>query len=101
MNSTSDLAKKADDLVGKIRRLIERQEKLQQELKIKDEKIESLKQVLAEKEQLVERLEGESISQKLGGAISLSEENKKEVRKKINEYLKELDVVIAKLSAED
>ena len=101
MNSTSDLAKKADELVGKIRRLIEKQDRMQQELKSKDEKIESLKQALMEKEQKIEGLENESITQKLGSAISLSEDNKKEVRKKINEYLKELDAVIAKLSAED
>jgi len=101
MNSSKDLLKKADDLISKIQRLTEKQEKLLAELKSKDEKIETLRNQQTSNQERIDSLEQEIASLKLGAFVNLSDENKKEVRRKLNEYLRELDGVIAKLSNEE
>jgi len=101
MNSTKDLLKKTDELISKIRRLSEKQDKLITELKSKDEKIEVLRNQQTSNQERIDSLEQEVASLKLGAFVNLSDENKKEVRRKLNEYLRELDGVIAKLSGED
>ena len=101
MNSVQDLLKKTDDLISKIRRLSEKHQKLNAELKAKDEKIDSLRKELTTNQERIQSMEQEIASLKLGAFVNMSDENKKEVRRKLNEYLKELDNVIAKLSVQE
>jgi len=101
MNSTKDILKKTDDLISKIHRRAEKQEKLVAELKSKDEKVETLRNQQTSNQERIDSLEQEVASLKLGAFVNLSGENKKEVRRKLNEYLRELDSVIAKLSNEE
>lgn len=101
MNSVQDLLKKTDDLIGKIRRLSEKHQKLNAELKSRDEKIDLLRKELTTNQERIQSMEQEIASLKLGAFVNVSDENKKEVRRKLNEYLKELDNVIAKLSVEE
>ena len=101
MDSKKDLLKKTDDLISKIQRLTEKQDKFIADLKSKDEKILALRNQQTSNQERIDSLEQEVASLKLGGFVNLSDENKKEVRRKLNEYLRELDGVIAKLSSEE
>ena len=100
MDSFDHLLRKADDLLVKARRLNAVQKKLSQDLQAKDDKILLLQNELSEKENLITQLEQEVASLRLGSLINISDGEKKEVKQKINEYLKEIDKVIAKLSTE-
>lgn len=100
MNSQKDLLKKTDELISKIRRLSEKYEKLLADIRVKDEKIEAMKKIQVTNEERIQMLEHEVASLKLGVFIEFSEEDKKEMRRKLNEYLKEIDGVIGKLEGE-
>ncbi len=100
MDSSVDVLKKANDLLIKAKRLIDRFDKLNHTLAAKDEKIISLQKENSEKQNRILKLEQEVASLKLGSLVSVSEEEKKEVRQKLNEHIKEIDKMIAKLSAE-
>jgi chromosome segregation ATPase len=95
-----DQLKKTEDLIGKIRRLIEKHEKLQEAFAEATDEINALKKVVAEKDEKLERLERDANALRLGQFIELSDQEKKEVRQKINDYLKELDRIIEKISGE-
>ncbi len=101
MNSEQQLFKKTDDLLVKIRRLAEKHEKLIEELKARNEKIDSQRKQLTTCEERNELLEKEIASLKLGAFVESSDENKKEVKRKLSEYIRQLDGAITKLSGED
>jgi len=92
--------KKTEDLIGKIRRLSDRHEKLQQSYLEAQEEITSLKKIIADNSQNMEKLDRDANAIRLGQFIDLSDQEKKEVRQKINDYLKELDRIIEKISGE-
>ncbi len=69
-------------------------------LKSRDERIGKLRKELTTAEERNQLLEQEVASLKLGSFIDLSENDGKDVRRKLNIYLRELDDVIAKLSSE-
>src|SRR5215510_764383 len=92
--------KKTDELISKIRRLIEKHEKLQEAFTESTQEIEARKKMVAEKNEKLERLERDANALRLGQFIELSDPEKKEVRQKINDYLKELDRIIEKISGE-
>jgi archaellum component FlaC len=92
--------KRTEELISRIRRLIEKHDKLKQSFSEAQQEIESLKKAVAEKETQVENLERDANALRLGQFISLSDAKKKEVRQKINDYLKELDRIIDKISGE-
>jgi archaellum component FlaC len=94
----NELFKKSDELTAKIRRLIEKQEKLQADLAGARETIDSLQKTLEEKEATMEKLQRDANALRLGQFIELSDKEKKEVRKKINDYLKELDQIIERIN---
>jgi len=96
----SELIKKTEDLISKIRRLMDKHEKLQESFAETQQEIESLKKSLAEKDERLDKLEREANALRLGQFVELSDSEKKEVRQKINEYLKELDRIIEKISGE-
>ncbi len=101
MTAVKDLLKKTDDCLSKIHRLTEKHEKALSALKIRDEKIESLRIKVSACDERIQMLEQEVASLKLGTLVNLSGQDSKEIRKKLNNYLRELDEVIAKLSSED
>ena len=78
--------KKTEDLIGKITEATG--------------EIDVLKKVVAEKNEKMEKLERDANALRLGQFIELSDQEKKEVRQKINDYLKELDRIIEKISGE-
>ncbi len=92
--------KKTEDLIGKIRRLADKHEKLQQTFLEAQEEIASLKKLIADNTQNMQKLERDANAIRLGQFIDLSDQEKKEVRQKINDYLKELDRIIEKISGE-
>jgi len=95
-----DQIKKTEDLISKIRRLIDKHEKLQSQFESAQEEIESLKKKMAAKDEQLEKLQREGNAMRLGQFIELSDQEKKDVRQKINEYLRELDRIIDKISGE-
>jgi chromosome segregation ATPase len=101
MNSAQDLLRKTNDLISKIRRLMEKHEKLKTELKQKDDKIDEWRKATEDYQARIRHLEQEIASAHVSGLLNHSEENSKEVKRKLTEYLKQLDLVIAKFSADD
>ena len=95
-----DQIKKTEELISKIHKLIDKHEKLQSQYQNLQEEIESLKKNLAAKNEQLEKLSSETNAMRLGQFIDLSDQEKKEVRQKINDYLKELDRIIDKISGE-
>lgn len=92
--------RKTEELIGKIRRLMEKHGKLQESFAEAQKEIESLKKELAAKNEAMKKLEGEGNALRLGQLIEMGDAERKEVRQKINEYLKELDRMIEKISGE-
>jgi archaellum component FlaC len=92
--------KRTEELISRIRRLIEKHDKLKQSFAEAQQEIESLKKAVAEKETQLENLKRDANALRLGQFITLSDAEKKEVRQKINDYLKELDRIIDKISGE-
>lgn len=90
--------KRTEELISKLRRLIEKHEKLKQSFAEAQLEIESLKKIISGKEEQLEKLERDANALRLGQFISLSDTEKKEVRQKINDYLKEIDRIIDKIS---
>ena len=95
----NDLLKQADELIAKINRLLDKNDKLGADLLVKDEQIRELQQQVKEKSERIRHLEQERSSQKVMDTIRFQDGDTKEVKKKINDYLKEIDKCIAKLSA--
>jgi|KBSSwiStaDraftv2_1062776.scaffolds.fasta_scaffold3172536_1 DNA anti-recombination protein RmuC len=95
-----DLVRQADELIQKINRLLDRNDKLIADMLEKDEKIRELNQQLKVKSERIRQLEEETVSARVSENIHLPGMDTKEIRKKINDYLRELDRCIAKLSAE-
>lgn len=95
-----DLVRQADELIQKINRLLDRNDKLMADMLEKDERIRELNQQLKVKSERIRQLEEETVSARVSENIHLPGMDTKEVRKKINDYLRELDRCIAKLSAE-
>jgi predicted ATP-dependent endonuclease of OLD family len=95
-----ELLKHADELIQKVHRLLDRNDKLVADLLEKEEKIRDLNLQLKEKSERVKQLEEGVVALKLSETVQPADGNSKEVKKKINEYLRELDRCIAKLSAE-
>jgi hypothetical protein len=96
----ADLVKQADELIQKINRLLDRNDKLLADMLEKDEKIRELIQQMKVKNERIRQLEEEAVSVRVSENIQLPGMDTKEIRKKINDYLRELDRCIAKLSAE-
>jgi uncharacterized protein YoxC len=96
----NELLRQADDLITKINRLLDKNNRLTADLLEKDEKIRVLNQQLKEKSERIRQLEDETSSRKLADNIRLPGMDVKEARKKINDYLREIDRCIEKLSAE-
>lgn len=92
--------KRTEELISKIRRLIEKHEKLKQSFAEAQQEIESLKKIISGKVEQLEKLERDANALRPGQFISLSDAEKKEVRQKINDYLKEIDRIIDKISGE-
>jgi len=92
--------KKTEELISKIRRLAERHEKLREALTQSQDEIAALKKALTDSDIKKEKMERDANAIRLGQFIDLSDSEKKEVRQKINDYLKELDRIIEKISGE-
>lgn len=95
-----ELVKQADELIAKINRMLDKHDKLVADLLVKDEEIRRLQQQLKEKTERIRTVEEEKSSLNLLESIQYSGGDTKEARKKLNEYIRELDRCIAKLSAE-
>ncbi len=101
MISSQELLKKTVELISKINRLTAKEAKLISTLKTRDDKIEKMRKEAITYEERIQVLEQEVASLKLGGLIDLSDSGRKEVKQKLNVYIRELDDVIAKLSSEE
>ena len=95
-----DLVRQADELIQKINRLLDRNDKLVADMLEKEEKIRELTQQMKAKTERIRQLEEEAVSARVSENIQLPGMDTKEIKKKINDYLRELDRCIAKLSAE-
>ncbi|MEO6166532.1 MAG: hypothetical protein ABIO46_14760 [Chitinophagales bacterium] len=95
-----ELLKQTDDLITKINRLLDKSDRMAADMLVKDEQIRELQHQLKEKSDRIRNLEEERSSQKVMETIHLPGTDTKEVKKKINDYLREIDKCIAKLSAE-
>ncbi|MEP7129005.1 MAG: hypothetical protein ABI729_09060 [Chitinophagales bacterium] len=95
-----DLLKQADELIVKINRLLDKTDKLSADLLAKEETIRELQHQLKEKSERIRTLEEERSSQKFTESLQLPTGDTRETKKKINDYLREIDKCIAKLSAE-
>jgi len=93
-----ELIKKTDDLIVKIHRLMDKQDRLVAELLVKDEKLRELNTQLKERTDRVRQLEEQIALQKTTGRIIGTDS--KEARRILNEYIREIDRCIEKLSAE-
>ncbi|MBX7108944.1 MAG: hypothetical protein K1X61_09885 [Chitinophagales bacterium] len=96
----NNLLKQGEELIVKINRLLDKTDKLAADNLVKDEQIRELRQQLKEKSEYIRRLEEERSSQKVLESIQLPGGDAKEAKKKINDYLREIDKCIARLSAE-
>jgi chromosome segregation ATPase len=101
-----DLQQHISSIRGNIDRLLRLYQAMRQENKLLKTQVDTLRSQVAEKNQTIEQLKAEMDVIKTAHAIrgneldenSLSEEQK-EVRKKINEYIREIDACIKKLEA--
>ncbi|MBA2422721.1 MAG: hypothetical protein H0V61_05805 [Chitinophagales bacterium] len=96
----NELIKQADELIGKINRLLDRNDKLSADLLERDERIRALQEEIRGKSDRLRLLQEEMNSVKLAGSIHVGEMDVKEFKRKLNEYLREIDRCILKLSAE-
>ncbi len=95
-----DLIKQTDELLAKINRLLDKNDRLAADLLVKEEQIRELQHQLKEKTERIKLIEEENSSNKVLESIQQSGADTREARKKINEYIREIDRCIAKLSAE-
>lgn len=95
-----DLIKQTDELLAKINRLLDKNDRLAADLLVKEEQIRELQHQLKEKTERIKLVEEENSSNKVLESIQQSGADTREARKKINEYIREIDRCIAKLSAE-
>lgn len=101
-----DLQQHISSIRGNIDRLLRLYQAMRQENKLLKVQVDTLRSQVAEKNQVIEQLKTDMDVLKTANAIrsaevdehSLSEEQK-EVRKKINEYIREIDSCIKKLEA--
>lgn len=101
-----DLQQHISSIRGNIDRLLRLYQAMRQENKLLKVQVDTLRSQVAEKNQVIEQLKTDMDVLKTANVIrsaevdehSLSEEQK-EVRKKINEYIREIDSCIKKLEA--
>ncbi|MBA3647295.1 MAG: hypothetical protein H0W62_01900 [Chitinophagales bacterium] len=96
----NELLKKTEDLVSKIHRLLDKQDRLAAETLVKDEKLRVTATELKQKNDQIRQLEEQITLLKATTHIPFSEGNLKDARRKLNEYIREIDRCIEKLSAE-
>lgn len=96
----NELLKQADELIQKVNRLLDKNDKLAADLLERDERIRELHAQVKEKSERIHQLEEDRTLGKVADTVQLPGQESKEVKKKINEYLREIDRCIAKLSAE-
>lgn len=101
MHSSGDLLKKTDELLLKVKRLTERYQKACTDLAAKDEKVKWLENKLADSESSIEKMKTEVAAVRMGSKINYTEDERKELKSKINDYIKEIDKVISNLSSQD
>jgi hypothetical protein len=85
----NELVKQADELIQKIHRLLDRNDKLSADLLEKEEKVRELSQHVKLQTERNKQLEEEMASLKLAENLHLPATDMKETKKKINEYLRE------------
>jgi uncharacterized protein YukE len=95
-----ELVKKADDMLVKIHRLLDRQNELTAELAECRRVIRQLNDKLKMQQTEYKELEQQVTVKQIGKHTKEHPDERKIVRQKLNEYLRELDRIIAKLSAE-
>jgi uncharacterized coiled-coil DUF342 family protein len=95
-----ELIKQADELIGKVNRLLDRNDKLSADLLERDDKIRKLEEEIREKSDRLRLIEEEMNSLKMASTINVQQTDVREVKRKLNEYLREIDRCILKLSAE-
>jgi len=95
-----ELIKKIDDLIAKIHRLLDKQDRLAAEVLVKEEKLREVNTQLKEKNDRIRQLEEEITLLKAADRIQLPDGDLKEVKRKLNEYIREIDRCIEKFSAE-
>jgi predicted nucleic acid-binding Zn-ribbon protein len=81
----------------KLQQLLKQQHSLQKENSALRSKIKELKNNLGDKEQRLEALQQQKIVAKLNDG-SLNDSDKKELEKKLNQYIREIDRCIAMLN---
>lgn len=96
----NELLKQTDDLIAKINRLLDKNDRMAADMLVKDEQIRELQHQLKEKSERIRNLEEERSSQKVMETVHFHGADTREVKKRINDYLREIDKCIAKLSAE-
>lgn len=96
----NELIKQADDLIAKINRLLDKTDLLSADLLAKDEQIRQLQRQVKDQAERLRIMEEERVSKRTAETIQVQLADTREVKKKINDYIRELDKCIAKLSAE-
>lgn len=95
-----DLIKQTDELIAKINRLLDKNDRMAADLLVKEEQIRELQHQLKEKTERIKVAEQEKSSNKVLESIQQSGSDTREARRKINDYIREIDKCIARLSAE-
>ena len=95
-----ELVKKADDLLERIHRLLDRQNELVAELADQRRTIRELNEKLKNQQGQLKDLEQKITLAQLGSLAKEDPKESKMVRQRLNDYLKELDRIIEKLAAE-
>lgn len=95
----NELLKQTDELIAKINRLLDKSDKQAATLLMREGQIRELQQTVKEKSERIRQLEEDRSSQKVMDKVHFQDDDAKEVKKRINEYLREIDKCIARLSA--
>lgn len=96
----NNLLKQGEELIVKINRLLDKTDKLAADILVKEEQIRELRLQLKQKSEYIGQLEEERSSKRVTETMQLPGGDTKEAKKKINDYLREIDKCIARLSAE-
>lgn len=95
-----ELVKKVDELLVKVHRLLDFQNELKGELAEQRVTIRQQNEKLKAQQTHIKELEQQVTVKQIGNRANENSEEKKMVKQKLNEYLRDLDRIIAKLSAE-
>ena len=93
--------KRAEEIPNKLKKLLERYDRLQQEVEQQRETLKVLKGRLKEKEDELKTAEKDTELSSFARALGGSELGAAELRIKLNQYIREIDKVIMKLKADE